>query len=175
MNCGQCGTQVEASDKFCKSCGSVQAMSETAEARTNPPLGSGRGDDASAELTSFSSAPSPPVDLGSLPPPTHHVDAPATGFAPSPPPVFPMVVPQKTNGLAIAGMVLGILWIWWIGSILALVFGYVAKGQIDSSGGTQGGRGMAIAAIVLGWVGVGVLAIFIVVLLAGAASASVLP
>ena len=31
-------------------------------------------------------------------------------------------------------MVLGILWIYWIGSILALVFGYVAKGQIDALG-----------------------------------------
>ena len=33
--------------------------------------------------------------------------------------------------MAIASMVLGILWIVWIGSILALVFGYVAKSQID--------------------------------------------
>jgi hypothetical protein len=63
-------------------------------------------------------------------------------------------VAQKTNGLAIAGLVLGILWLYWIGSVLALVFGYVAKNQIDGSNGTQGGRGMAIAAIVLGWVGV---------------------
>ena len=59
-------------------------------------------------------------------------------------------------------MVLGILWIWWIGSILALVFGYVAKGQIDRSAGRQSGRGMAIAGIVLGWIGVGFLALFIV-------------
>ena len=59
-------------------------------------------------------------------------------------------------------MVLGILWIWWVGSILALVFGYVAKGQIDRSAGRQGGRGMAIAGIVLGWIGVGALVLFIV-------------
>ena len=38
--------------------------------------------------------------------------------------------PKTTNGLAIASMVLGIVWIYWIGSILALIFGYVAKGQI---------------------------------------------
>src|SRR5689334_4763481 len=30
--------------------------------------------------------------------------------------------PQRTNGMAIASMVLGIIWIYWIGSILALVF-----------------------------------------------------
>jgi hypothetical protein len=69
----------------------------------------------------------------------------------------------KTNGFAIAALVLGIVWIYWIGSILALVFGYIAKSQIDKSGGTQTGRGMAIAGIVLGWVGIGVLLLLIVV------------
>jgi hypothetical protein len=72
------------------------------------------------------------------------------------------VVPAKNNGLAIASLVLGILWIYWIGSILALVFGYMAKNQIDRSGGTQSGRGLAIAGIVLGWVGVGILLLLIV-------------
>jgi hypothetical protein len=62
-----------------------------------------------------------------------------------------------TNGLAIAAMVLGILWVYWIGSILALVFGYVARDQIKRSG--QQGDGMAIAGIVLGWVGIGFLII----------------
>lgn len=57
----------------------------------------------------------------------------------------PLVQATSTNGLAIASMVLGILWLYWIGSVLALVFGYVAKGQIDRSAGRQTGRGMAIA------------------------------
>jgi hypothetical protein len=56
--------------------------------------------------------------------------------------------------LAIASLVLGIVWIYWIGSILALVFGYTAKRQIAASHGTQGGSGLATAGIVLGWVGV---------------------
>lgn len=64
--------------------------------------------------------------------------------------------------MAIASLVLGILWLYWIGSVLALIFGYVAKGQIDRSGGRQSGRGMAIAGIVLGWIGVGVLILLIV-------------
>jgi hypothetical protein len=50
--------------------------------------------------------------------------------------------------------VLGILWLWFIGSILALVFGYISKGQIDRSHGAQSGRGLAVAGIVLGWVGI---------------------
>jgi hypothetical protein len=68
--------------------------------------------------------------------------------------------------MAIAAMVLGIIWLYWIGSILALVFGYVAKSQIDASRGTQGGRGMAVAGIVLGWVGVGTFCILMILILA---------
>jgi hypothetical protein len=69
----------------------------------------------------------------------------------------------KNNGLAIAAMILGILWLYWIGSILAVIFGHVALSQIGKSGGTQQGRGMAIAGLVLGWVGVGVLVIVLLV------------
>jgi hypothetical protein len=68
---------------------------------------------------------------------------------------------QKTNGFAIASMVLGIIWIYWIGSILALVFGYIARSQIKRSQGMQSGDGMAIAGIVLGWIGVGILLLLI--------------
>ena len=49
-------------------------------------------------------------------------------------------------------MVLGILWMWWIGSVLAVIFGHVALSQMRRSG--QGGRGMAIAGMVLGYLGV---------------------
>jgi hypothetical protein len=68
----------------------------------------------------------------------------------------------KENGLAIASLVLGILWLWWIGSVMAIIFGYTARRQITESGGTQSGRGMATAGIVLGWIGVGILALAIV-------------
>ena len=68
----------------------------------------------------------------------------------------------KTNGMAIAALVLGIVWIYGIGSILALVFGYQAKKQIDTSGGRESGRGMAIAGIVLGWIGVGLIVLIII-------------
>ena len=58
-----------------------------------------------------------------------------------------------TNGLAVASLVLGALWLWWVGSVLALVLGYVAKRQIDRRG--ESGRGMALAGIILGWIGLG--------------------
>ena len=52
-------------------------------------------------------------------------------------------------------MVLGLVGIllflfFAIVSILAVIFGIVAIGQINGSGGTQTGRGMAIAGMVLG-------------------------
>jgi hypothetical protein len=75
------------------------------------------------------------------------------------PPGYP--VQRPTNGLAIASLVLGILWIYWIGSILALIFGYIARKQIRERG--EGGDGLAIAGIVLGWVGLGVLVIFFMI------------
>lgn len=90
-----------------------------------------------------------------------HQGQPTYGY-PQQPPLYAAPVAVKTNGLAIASMVLGILWLWWIGSVLALVFGMIAKSQIDNSGGLQQGRGMAIAGIVLGWVGIGVLLVFVV-------------
>jgi hypothetical protein len=65
--------------------------------------------------------------------------------------------PPRQSGLAIASLVLGIVWIYWIGSILALVFGYMARREIDQHQGLISGRGMATAGIVLGWIGIGTL------------------
>jgi hypothetical protein len=74
----------------------------------------------------------------------------------------PVAVAQvPTNGKAIASMVLGILCLCGIGSILALVFGYGAKGEIEASNGTQGGGGMATAGIVLGWVGIAIVLAYV--------------
>jgi hypothetical protein len=92
--------------------------------------------------------------------------APAQAQAPvaySAPAVAPSV---PTNGKATASMILGIvglLFLYLIGPILALVFGYQAKNEIEASGGTQGGRGMAIAGIVMGWVGIGFALLFLVI------------
>lgn len=71
-----------------------------------------------------------------------------------------------TNGKATAALVLGIVWLCGIGSILALVFGYQAKNEIEASNGAQGGGGMATAGIVLGWIGVGFLILYLLLWLA---------
>jgi hypothetical protein len=87
--------------------------------------------------------------------------APGPVYAPQPYAGYPVVVAAKTNGLAIASLVLGIVWVYWIGSVLAVIFGHVALSQINKSNGTQQGRGMAIAGLVLGWIGVAVLIVWL--------------
>jgi hypothetical protein len=67
---------------------------------------------------------------------------------------------QSWNGLAIASMVVGIVWIYWVGSILAVIFGHVALRQTARDGSR--GRGMAIAGLVLGYIGMGTLALVII-------------
>jgi hypothetical protein len=78
----------------------------------------------------------------------------------------------RTNGMAVAALVLGILWVGWLGSVLAVIFGFVAIRDIDRSGGAQTGRGMAIAGIVLGIVGLAWLIVVIIVAAATSTSGS---
>ena len=84
------------------------------------------------------------------------------------PPGYPVVA--KTNGMAVASLVLGCVAVafCFVPSILAIVLGYISKGQIDRSQGTQNGRGLAIAGIVLGWVGIGVALLVAIALVIGA-------
>jgi hypothetical protein len=105
----------------------------------------------------------PPV--GAIPPPP----APGTPLPPS------VAYPRHTNGYAIAAMVLGIagfVAIPLLGHILAVVFGYIGKGQIDRSSGAEEGRGMAIAGLVLGWIGIAlsILAIIAIIIVAAVVS-----
>lgn len=62
---------------------------------------------------------------------------------------------RPTHGLAVASLVFGVLGfigLFIIGPILALVFGYMARSRIKEDP-HFGGDGMAIAGIVLGWIG----------------------
>lgn len=77
--------------------------------------------------------------------------------------------PTRTSGMAIASMVLGILWLYWIGSLLAVIFGRIALAEIDRSRGTVGGRGMAVTGLVLGIIGLSMLGLVLLAfILAGA-------
>jgi hypothetical protein len=64
-------------------------------------------------------------------------------------------------------MVLGIVGfvVCGVGAILALVFGYKARREIDDSGGLQKGRGMAVAGIVLGWTWVALIVVGVILII----------
>jgi hypothetical protein len=57
----------------------------------------------------------------------------------------------------VASFVLGILWLFGIGSAAAVALGHVSLNRIDRSKPVQAGRGLAIAGLVLGYVGLAVL------------------
>jgi uncharacterized protein DUF4190 len=78
----------------------------------------------------------------------------------------------ETNGWAIASLILSIIGAG-IGSILAVIFGRKAIREIDASGGTQTGRGIAKAGIIIGWIGIAFTVLVLVgVVIALAASGS---
>jgi hypothetical protein len=53
-------------------------------------------------------------------------------------------------------------WACVVPGIVAIVLGHLALESIEDSAGTKSGRGMAIAGIVLGWVGIGIVAALVV-------------
>jgi Domain of unknown function (DUF4190)/Domain of unknown function (DUF1707) len=103
-----------------------------------------------AELDRIVADVSPPPPPAPLAPP----------YAPYP----PAVAYPTTNGLAVASLVAGFLWLGWFGSILAVIFGHLALGQIKRSGGRETGSGLAIAGLVLGYMGVVTLLLFLAAL-----------
>jgi peptidyl-prolyl cis-trans isomerase B (cyclophilin B) len=71
---------------------------------------------------------------------------------------------QKTNGLAIAALITGIVGV----SILGVIFGHISLSQIKTR--NEGGKGMAIAGLVLGYVGIAGWIFWIIIFAAAAAS-----
>jgi hypothetical protein len=70
------------------------------------------------------------------------------------PPESARPIVSATNGLAVASLVVGLLWFAGLGSVLAIILGSMAKREIRESQGAQPGEGYATAGIVLGWVGI---------------------
>lgn len=105
----------------------------------------------------------------------------APGPPPPPPPAAPFggayqpagapyggpARPQKTNGMAIASLVLGILWLSGLGSLLAVIFGHISKKQIRER--LEGGNGLATAGLILGYIGLAS-ALFFILVVVGAVS-----
>ncbi|GAA4836337.1 hypothetical protein GCM10023221_11830 [Luteimicrobium xylanilyticum] len=83
----------------------------------------------------------PQQPYGAYPPPQPgYPPYPGYGYPP-----YPVQAPM--SGLAIASFVLSLVWLWGVGSVVALVLGLVALRQIKRTG--QRGRGFAIAGVAI--------------------------
>jgi len=79
---------------------------------------------------------------------------------------------KQTSNLAIISLVSGILgWtlLPWIGSLVAIVTGHMARAEIRRNPDTQEGDGLALAGLIMGWamVALSVLAVVAVILFFG--------
>lgn len=78
-------------------------------------------------------------------------------------PYIPFPVAPKTNTLAIVSLVSS-----FFVSLVAVITGHIALGQIKQRG--EAGRGLAIAGLVIGYLGIAVTALFVVIAIAFAAT-----
>ena len=73
---------------------------------------------------------------------------------PPAPPSPPAAAPRQTSALAIVSLVMGLLgWtlLPFVGSLVAIVCGHMARAEIRRNPATMDGDGMAVAGLVLGW------------------------
>jgi hypothetical protein len=77
---------------------------------------------------------------------------------PPPPQAQPRV---GNNGFAVASLVLSLLWVFGLCSLLAVIFGHIALSQIKKTG--ELGQGFAIAGLVLGYIGLGIMVLAVAV------------
>lgn len=81
----------------------------------------------------------------------------------------PTYTPVKRDStMAIVSLIAGIVgWtiVPFIGSIVAVITGHLAKKEIRESGGTMSGDGMALAGLILGYtmIGIALLALIVVI------------
>jgi Domain of unknown function (DUF4190) len=124
----------------------------TSDGYGSPPVGNGLGPPPAAP--GYGPPPAPPA-YGYAPPATgygYQPGYPNYGFVPAP----------RTNGFAIASLVCSLLWIFGLSGVLAIVFGFIARSQIKRSGDGQRGNGLALAGIIIGFVGLAATVLFFV-------------
>ncbi len=87
----------------------------------------------------------------------------STGLSPLTPMDAPgPVAVEKTSGMAIASLIFGILFLFPL-NILAIIFGHISLSQIKKSAGRLGGKGLAIAGLVLGYLGIAAIPFILII------------
>lgn len=82
-----------------------------------------------------------------------------------PPPGGPLGQPV-TSGKAIASLILGLFFVMFLAAVLAVVFGHWSRAEIRASAGRLKGAGMAMAGLILGYLGVSMIPILIIAAIA---------
>jgi hypothetical protein len=158
--CQQCGNVLQPYEAFCANCGMQQDVpagnpffqqgGAPGSVPGGPPL-----------YPPAATAPHPYAQPG-LGPPL------GTGSAYGPPtygamPGYPGAIRGSggTNGYAIASLVLSLLVFCGIGSVLAVIFGGKARREIRESRGAQTGDGLALAGIIIGYIGIALVILWI--------------
>jgi len=90
----------------------------------------------------------------------------SVGGAPAPalgPAAEGTVFPAQTSGKAVTSLVCGLFLFAFPLSILAIIFGHLAVSEIRKSAGRLRGEGMAIAGLILGYVGPAVIPVVLII------------
>ncbi|MFM1965426.1 MAG: hypothetical protein RL134_1151 [Actinomycetota bacterium] len=119
----------------------------------------------------FYASPQPPAPQPPAPQPP--APQPAYGYAPQPGFPTPYAAKPKTNGMALASMILGILGItaglclifFPVMPILAVIFGHIGLTQTRNTGAP--GRGYAIAGLVTGYIGIALAVLWLIAVAIG--------
>ncbi len=79
------------------------------------------------------------------------------------PPSGGAIFPAQTSGKAIASLICGLFLFAFPLSILAIIFGHLSVSEIRKSAGRLKGEGMAIAGLVLGYVGLAAIPVILII------------
>jgi type IV pilus assembly protein PilA len=74
--------------------------------------------------------------------------------------------PPQNSGKAIASLICGVVFFFWPLSVAAVILGHLALSDIKRSAGRLAGRGMAIAGLVTGYIGVSIVPFLIIAAIA---------
>ena len=87
--------------------------------------------------------------------------SPTSPAAPQPPGAPPL--PPETSGMAVGSLICGILFAFLPAAITAVVLGHISRSEIRRSAGRLKGDGMALAGLILGYVGISFIPIIMII------------
>ncbi len=162
--------------KFCNQCGQGNPDDAAFCVQCGTPVDEGAGA-------------APPVIEGAAPPPMEDAAPPVPGMPPPPPgmpgmppPGYAPLARRQTDGMAVAALIMGIGGFFicpLVFGVMAVIFGYLGRGNIQKSGGVLEGDSFCTAGIILGFIQIGISLFFIILwviiaIIAASSSASAL-